>query len=78
MQIILNHDLDTNHVAVEIDLAGARSSQALALVSVGALAVIHEVAEDEEHEELMAMALAQSILTKSVTVADDGEDLSND
>lgn len=78
MQIIFNHDPDTNYISVKIDLAGARPSQALALVSVGALAVIHGVAEDVEHEELMAMALAQAILTKSFTIVYDGEDLSND
>lgn len=78
MHIILNRDLGTNHATVEIDIAGARPEQALALISVGALAVIHEVAEDEEHEELMATALAQAILTKSVTIVYDGEDLSND
>ena len=78
MQIILNRDLDTNHATVEIDLTGASPEQALVLISVGALAVIHEVAEDVEHEELMAMALAQAILTKSFTIVYDGEDLSND
>lgn len=78
MHIILNRDLGTNHATVEIDIAGARPEQALALISVGALAVIHEVAEDEEHEAAIATALAQAILANSVTITDGGVDLSSD
>ncbi|KGF17387.1 hypothetical protein [Corynebacterium freneyi] len=78
MRIILTHDPDTNQITVELDLAGARPPKALSLILVGALAVIHEVADNEEHEVIMATELARSILTRSVTGADDGVDPADD